>query len=782
LDALRIRSAAVGAFVSRHRAGTGAAAVAAIVVIATAVRLWRLTAVGFGGDEAVYAGQAALLAHIPGMGRWFIAASRGNSNFLVTQWLVSLLYRAFGVSDVAPRLLSAVASVATVALVYLIARQLYGRRRDALFAGLVLSVSGYAILLGRLALLDATACFFLTTAMYCLARWVATDKVLWLALFAVAGAVAVQAKVTSALILPIVALVVVLTGVWRRLTLRRSLLVGVVGVLTLSPAIVQLLTNAGGLREYLSSSTARSSAVTWDYYPALLNSDEGLLLSAVLLLGVVLAVVRHERADVLPLVWLGVYAVFLQFYPLKGFNYLLPAMPPLALLAGRGLGWLVTCLYRGVRWSPPVLAAIVAVLLVGSQVGAVDAAITSDRSAGMREAAQWLRAHGAARAGTIALSHGSGQYVLPFYGGVDSYPYGRFRIATVVPGGKVVRSTPRPGGLVPVDWVTRWPARLIREGRVSYLVYQTRPLDDPPEQTQVAGTVTEKQFRSMIAQYGGRLVHTVYWQHEARVYIYRVTKRLAHPVITAHAVNALHAKGNPSSSRTPPTGVKEAFVVKARGFAIGSPLTVSYHGKPVARTVADSRGSATIRVNVPMFGRSQYHLIVSDREGNSASVTGISRTKISYRVEHGIVHVSGQGFEPGGAVRLSYAKKSIKVSHARSDGTVSWSFRLPANTHPRFRIEAFGEGGRAAYATGLSTPTLAFVATGHVAHLTGKNFSASSRISLILHSRVVGVARTDATGTFRYRLDLPSWTTAGDSLTATDPVGRVATVRGLVSR
>jgi len=621
LDALRARSAAVGAFVSRHRAGTGAAAVAVIVVLATAVRIWRLTAVGFGGDEAVYAGQAALLAHVPGMGLWFIAASRGNSNFLVTQWLVSLLFRVFGVSDVAPRLLSAAASVATVALVYLMARQLYGRRRDALFAALVLSVSGYAVLLGRLALLDATACLFITASMYCLARWIASDRTLWLALFAVGAAVAVEAKVTNALILPIAALAVVLTGTWRRFTVRRALFVAVVAELAMLPAIVQVLTDSGGLREYLSSSTARTSAVPWDYYLSVLRSDEGLLLSAVLLLGVVLALIRHQRADVLPLVWLGTYAVFLQLYPLKGFNYLLPAIPPLALLAGRGLGWLVDRLHRGVRWSPAVLAGILGILLVGSQVGAVDAAMTSDRSAGMREAAHWLRAHGAQRAGTITLSHGSGQYVLPFYAGVDSYPYGRFRIATVVPGGAVVKSTPRAGGAVPIDWVSRWPAQLIRDGRVSYLVYQTRPLDDPPEQSQVAGTVTEKQFRSMIAEYGGRLVHTVYWNHEARVYIYRVTKRLAHPVISAKAIKSLDANGRTSSGSTPPTAVKEAFDVHARGFAIGSPITITYHGRQVGRTVADSAGNATVRADVPIFGRSQYHLIASDAEGNSASVT-----------------------------------------------------------------------------------------------------------------------------------------------------------------
>jgi hypothetical protein len=782
VHALRSRAAAVGGFVSRHRRPSGAVAVGAVVVLAAVVRLWQLTAVGFGGDEAVYAGQAALLAHVPGMDRWFIAASRGNSNFLVTQWLVSLFYRAFGVSDFTPRLLSAIASVATVVLVYLIARQLYAGRRDALFAALVMSISGYTVLLGRLALLDATACFFITAAMYCLTRWLTSDRSVWLALFVVATAVAIEAKVTNTLILPIAVLMLLLTGAWRRLTPRRVLVLVPLALLALLPAILQVLTNTGGVLDYFSASTARSSAVPWYYYLSVLWSDEGMLLLAVLLVGVVGAVVRRERSDILPLSWLFIYVVFLQVYPLKGFNYLLPLMPPLAVLAGRGLGGVVDVLHRVVRWRPALVSAIVAVVLLGSQVGSVHAAIHSDRSAGMREAAKWLQANGAGRAGALALSHGSGQYVLSFYGGIDAYPYGRFRIATVVPGGRVVNTTPRKGGLVPLDWVKVWPPRLIDEGKVSYLVYQTRPLDDPPEQSQVAGTVTEKQFRSMIGRYGGRLVHTVYKNHEARVYIYRVGRQLADPVLTARPVGAFDGDGNASSGITPARSVQLAFDVEAHGFAFRAPLTVSYHGATLGRAVADSSGSAKLRVHVPIEGRAQYHLIASDDQGNSASVTGVSRTKLTYRLDHGIVRVAGRGFKPGGSVVLSYQEKPIDSARARADGTVSWSFRLPANTHPRFRILATGEGGRAAYATGLSTPSLSFVARGRVAQLTGRHFSASSRVSLILSNRVVGVAHTDDSGTFRRRLVLPSWTTKGKLLTATDPVGRQATVSGLVNK
>jgi hypothetical protein len=772
--------AAAATWVSAHATAVTAASLTAIVLLASLARTWHLSAVGFGGDEAVYAGQSALLSDAPGMERWFIPASRGNSNFLATQWVVSLVYRLFGVSELGARLVSAVASILTILLVYLIARELRYRRSEALFAALVVGASGYTIMLGRLALLDATACLAITAAMFFLARWHRTGEYLWLTLFVVATALAIEAKVTSAIILPIALAFVLLTGAPRRLTLWRVLALFAIGLLALTPALVQVLTNSGGLLGYFSASTRRTSGVPWHYYLTLLWSAEGMLVSVLLLLGVVVALIRRERQDLLPLIWFGSVAVFVQLYPLKGFNYLLPAMPPLALLAGRALTLGVQRLPRTVPSRRVVVLPVVAAVIVASQLGAVRAAVANDRSAGMREAAKWLKANGGERAGALAISHGSGQYVLSFYGGVDSYPYGRFRIATVVPGGRVVKTTPRRDGDVPLDWINYWPPRLIDEGRVSYLVYQTRPLDDPPEQSQVAGTVTEKQFRSLIARYGGRLVHRVYWNHEARVYVYQVTKRLPEPVITARPLGAFSRDGTMNTPVFSPGAVHQSFALEADGFAFGSPLTVTYHGQLVGRAVADAAGRAALRVRVPIIGRSQYHLIVSDERGNHASVTGVSATKLSYRVVHGVVRVSGSGFKSSGAVVVYYREKRVGVTHARSDGSISLSFRMPANTRPRFRIMAAGEGGRAAFATGLATPALSFVSKDRVAQLTGRDFSASTKVALILSNRIVGFARADGTGTFHYRLRLPTSTIAASRLTAIDPVGREATVTGLV--
>jgi 4-amino-4-deoxy-L-arabinose transferase-like glycosyltransferase len=197
----------------RGRRVLGGAALAVIVGVGALLRFWNLGRVGFRGDEAVYAGQAALLAGAEELKRYFILMSRGNSNFLLYQRIVSVGYRAFGVSDVLPRAVAATFSTATIPVVFATARTLY-TRRVALAAALLLAASSYSVMLGRLALLDATLTFLVAVAMGCLAKWERTSRPAWLYGFGAATALAIQAKIVGLLLLPVLA-VYLLVARWR---------------------------------------------------------------------------------------------------------------------------------------------------------------------------------------------------------------------------------------------------------------------------------------------------------------------------------------------------------------------------------------------------------------------------------------------------------------------------------------------------------------------------------------------------------------------------------------
>ena len=739
-----------------------------LIVVAEILRVWRLTAVGFRGDEAVYGGQAALLAHADGMQRWFIEASRGNSNFLVYQWIVSDVYRVFGVSDYSARFVSVLFSVGTVVLVYLLGVQLYDRLTAAL-AGFFIAVSGYAVALGRLALLDATACFFITLTVFCAAKWHRSQRFGWFLGIAVAAALAMQTKVISVLVVLVVVVFLAITTDWRRLTARQLAVAAVVGLVSLLPAGIQIVHNTADVRSFLATSITRASGVHWYYYFTTLWSAEGAILAVLFAAGVLRPIFRRTWGDALPLLWLGVFAAFLEFYPLKAFNYLLPVIPPLALLAGRLVALLVGLLttLRRPTWRASLVTAgaavVVALAVLGTQFTAVRAAVADDSSVGMREAAYWMRANGLQRAGALALSHGSGQYVLPFYGGIDAYPFGRFRIATVIPGGTVTQSSPRSDGKVPVTWVSDLPAKLIEQGKISYLVYNTRPLDDPPEQSQVADTITEKQFRSLIQTFGGQLVHTVYWHHEARVYIYRVTKRLPKPIVSVRQSG-------------------DRVLVSASGFAMGAPLTVNYHGRVIGKATADKVGSAAINLPIPQPGQSEYHLIVSDDNGNSASVTGLPSARLTYTLDAGVIRVFGSHYQPASILTITYGNKFIGYALAKADGTFQYSFKLPVTSHPRFRVKAVDSSGRTASAIGIPVPTVAFAVKGSTVDVTGTHYIPNSVLKLTYAGKLVATTRTDATGNFQTTFPEPASPQPAYQLIATDSIGRHAVATGLGPR
>ena len=147
-----------------------------------------------------------------------------------------------------------------------------------------------------------------------------------------------------------------------------------------------------------------------------------------------------------------------------------------------------------------------AVVLVAGVIPYQWRALHDDSYAGLEEAARWLADNSPAGAGVMTLSHGSAQYVFSFYGRRDAYPFGRFRLATVLPGGEIVHALPSTEGVTPRDWVALWPPQLLEKGTVEYLVYYaTSTTIDDPEEDPLVNTSTQRKFRELIARYGAIL-------------------------------------------------------------------------------------------------------------------------------------------------------------------------------------------------------------------------------------------------------------------------------------
>jgi hypothetical protein len=654
IAALGAGARAVGRFARRH---DGALILTAILVIAALPRLWAMGAVGFRGDEAVYAGQAGVLAGDHGLDRYFVLASRGNSNFLYYQEVVAFFYWIFGVSDTIAWLVAAAFSIGTVAVVFELGRTLYSRNVGLIAAGFI-ALSGYAVLLGRLALLDSALVFLFTLSFLWFAKWLVTRRDVWLYAFAGCSALTIQCKVTGGLVLIIALNYLLVSRELNRLSFRRLLWAGVTFLVFFIPVLVQIALKSSQLLEFLNDSGARTTHVPLDYYADKLISFEWYVTPLMWIGGIVLAVRRWGMGDRLLIFWLLVAGLFFQMYPLKAFNYLLPLIPALSLVAGRFVHdaalWSIARLRllrarpRGRMVAPlggVAAAAAAGLLLLALAVPVVDAA-KRDSYFGLREAARWLKANTKPDDGVMTLSKGSAQYAISFYAHRDAYPFGRFRLATVLPGGKVL--SPRPASDGPSrDWVTRWPPRLIENGTVSYLVYYTDEGDDPPENPLV-DSVHQEKFRRFIESYGGRLVHVVYRNHEGRAWIYKVTKLLPRPRITFR----------PGPRRV---------TVRGEGFRFNSRVTLYYHQARRGTVKADGDGKFVAHIRAPYYVHQRYWMVALDSFGNYASSVGLKPTLRNRRArrragEGGGTESVRQGHAPLTARGVQAKRAPLKVT------------------------------------------------------------------------------------------------------------------------
>jgi hypothetical protein len=586
-----------------------------ILLLAALPRVWHLMAAGFRGDEAVYAGQAGILSGDDELKRYFVLTSRGNSNFLLYQELVAVVYFLFGVTDIAARLVSVAFSLGIVLVSFELARTLYGRR-VAYVAALAVALSGYAVMLGRLALLDSALTFFFTLALLAFAKWLRTESRAWFLCFAATASLTVQAKVTGVLVLGIALLYLIVSRELSRLNRRDLGLGALVFILFMVPVFIQAVVNSSQFFQFLHDSSARVTQVPWHYYLDQLGHFNGYPLLGLWVVGLVVAAFLRRTGDRLLLAATVVLAVFFQAYPLKAFNYLLPMIPPLSILGARGVCWLAA--HLGPRPSVPeqlvygnrraaVFAPIAAALVIaGVSVVPTVQATRRDTFFGLREAATWLDQNTPSNAGVMTLSKGSAQYALSFYAKRDAYPFGRFRLATVFPGPKVRSPRPDPQGGPSRDWVDYWPPRLIAGRNVSYLVYYTDQGDDPPE-APIVDSQQQQTFRNFIEAYGGQLVHTVRRNHEGRAWIYRVSELLPQPKISYRRAGG-------------------KVVVQGEGFRFNSQVKLYYHRVPRGTFPTDANGSLSASFPLPYRIQPSYWMVAIDDAGNVASGTGLTQS------------------------------------------------------------------------------------------------------------------------------------------------------------
>lgn len=471
-------------------------ALGAILLAGAAIRVVNLNDVGYNTDEAVYSGQAAAIAQDPVLTQLFPVF---RAHPLLIQFLLALAY-ASGTSDLTGRLMAVGIGLGTVGLTFLLGRLLYGRS-VGLLAAAFMALMPYHVVVSRQMLLDGPMVFLATLTLLLVAKFAASGRPRWLYAAGATMGLTFLAKETG---------IVLLGAIYTFLALRADVRVRIrdlfiatgLMALVIAPFPLSLMLAGGGgterTRQYLVWQLFRQPNHEFEFYATAVIPALGILVVAAALIGLVALRRRTAWPEVLLVAWIIVPIAFFQLWPVKGFQYLLPIAPPVAILAARAVtsirpgwldlrnGWVVNR-----TWLRPILAVVLllslalpSALAIAGQPGTSTFLAGSGGVPGGREAGTWIRDHTPAGAKLMTVGPSMAN-VLQFYGHRPAYG---------------LSVSPNPLKRNPSYEPLVNPDLLIRANEIQYVVWDSYSAARSP--------FFADKLMSYVRRYNGRAVHT----------------------------------------------------------------------------------------------------------------------------------------------------------------------------------------------------------------------------------------------------------------------------------
>jgi dolichyl-phosphate-mannose-protein mannosyltransferase len=459
------------------------------------LRMWQVNEFGLNSDEAVYAGQAAAIGGVPELEPYFSAF---RAHPVLFQSVLSFGFL-LGDIDLWGRLFSAVIGLANIVLAYKLGALLYGRRAGAI-AALFLALMPYHVLVTRQILLDGPMTLFATLSLYLVARYAASGRGLWLCSAGAAMGLAALSKETSVVLLGGFYAFFALTPEIRLKVRDVVVSLGLFGaVFAAFPLALSLAGRSSTGGNYLAWQLFRRPNHGWTFYPDVVPEVMGFLLLAAAAAGV--WIVRHKLSwrETLLLCWIAVPVVFFQIWPVKGFQYLLPAAPAVAILAASALSrsWSrERSLGRpGARsplptWFGPAAVGLIALTLVAGSLDRIQPSRGGQLLAGAggvpggREAGNWIDRNVPEGAQLMTIGPSMAN-IVQFYGHRKAY-------------GLAV--SPNPLHRNPSYEPIVNPDRMIRDNELQYVVWDSF--------SAARSRYFSRSIRRYADRYNGRAVHT----------------------------------------------------------------------------------------------------------------------------------------------------------------------------------------------------------------------------------------------------------------------------------
>ena len=458
------------------------------------LRLWQVNSLGFNSDEAVYAGQAAAIAGNTVLQPFF---PMFRAHPLLFQFLVSLTFFG-GVSDLFARLLSVACGLATVFVAYHLGKVLYGRTAGMLTA-MILALMPYHVIVTRQMILDGPMTLAATLSLYFVARFASTEQPEWLYGAASTMGLTFLAKETGVILVGAVYAFLALSPTVRvRIRELVISLVCLVAVIAAFPLAISLAGGGGSTKtqSYLIWQLLRTPNHEWTFYATQVTVVIGPLVVLFALLG--LWLLRRERSwrETLLLSWILVPVAFFQLWPVKGFQYLLPIAPAVAVLAARMLARLALVTHFSVRtrrwrvtWLPVTITVLVALSLIIPSWQRVQPTSSGPLLAGAggvpggREAGHWIDANIPQGAQFLTIGPSMAN-ILEFYGHRKAMG---------------LSVSPDPSRRNPSYLPVQNPDLQLRQGEFQYVVYDAF--------SAARSTHYAEQLLGYARRYSGRVIH-----------------------------------------------------------------------------------------------------------------------------------------------------------------------------------------------------------------------------------------------------------------------------------
>ena len=465
-----------------------------IVAVAVIVRLWHFNDVGYNSDEAVYAGQGAGIAHDSQLAPYFPVF---RAHPLLFQSVLAVGYE-LNQGDWFGRAAAIAFGALCVLATFELGRLLYGIR-VGLIGAAVLALMPYHVIVSRQVLLDGPQTFFTTVTLCLLIRFARSGRTLWLCGAGAGMGLSVLAKEPSVIFWGAVYAFFALSPDIR-VRFRSALAALAVMAITIVPYPLALAfsgqASTGG--SFLAWQLVRRPNHSLSFYFAAVPRSLGYAVCAL----AILSLVAHTQGrrwtwrETLIACWIGVPVAFLELWPVKGFQYLLPLAPVIAVLSADGVSVVARELVRALKRTPSVARtrAVVVTVLLGTLAVPTYAAVSPSSRVtylagaggvpGGRETGRFVEAN--VPPGATLLTIGpSMANIIEFYGHRRAY-------GLSVSPNRLRRN--------PVYEAVANPDLLLRRGDVQYIVWDAFSAR--------RSIHFERRLLSYVSRYRGRAVYT----------------------------------------------------------------------------------------------------------------------------------------------------------------------------------------------------------------------------------------------------------------------------------